>query len=369
MKTRFLCTLFVFSIATRIFAQSPYISRVFEFMPAPGQFVNEMPYYDKGDTHQDMARKAEECLAENARVIVSLGGYGGYIVFGFDHAVENRPGQMDFEILGNAFYSNANANASNAKKGGSCEAGIVMVSCDENGNGVPDDEWYELAGSEFHNPHTTKGYSITYYSPANDKQATPDPSNPAISDTSYIAWLDNQGMQGYVQRNAYHSQSYWPGWVDADSLCFQGTLLPKNAVDESGLGTYYVLYAFDWGYADNYPNTDARSSFNIEWAVDGNGKSVNLPAIHFVKVYTALNQTCGWLGETSTEVMGANDLHLLNRQIDDTTPVQYPTVSQGFSKGNKIRYTLLNGVRVNSTTASGIYIEHSANGMRKLIVR
>ena len=367
MKSRLFCTLFMLSIAISIFAQSPYISRVFEFMPAPGQFVNNMPYYDMGDTRQVMARKAEECLADDARVVVSLGSYGGYVVFGFDHAVENRPGQMDFEILGNAFYSNA--NVSNNKQGGSCEAGIVMVSHDDNDNGLPDDEWYELAGSDYHNPGTIKQYRITYYRPAKDKQPTPDPSNPAISDTSYIAWLDNQGQQGYVQRNAYNSQSYWPEWVDADSLCFQGTLLPKNAVDESGLGTYYVLYAFDWGYADNHPNTDARSSFNIEWAVDGDGKSVNLPAIHFVKVYTALNQTCGWLGETSTEVMGANDLHLLNRQIDDTTPVQHPTMSQGSFRGDETRYTMLNGVRVNSPTASGIYIEHSPNGLRKLIVR
>jgi hypothetical protein len=28
-----------------------------------------------------------------------------------------------------------------------------------------------------------------------------------------------------------------------------------------------------------------------------------------VKVYTALNQQAGWLGETSTEIMGAEDLH------------------------------------------------------------
>ncbi len=348
-------------------AQQPYISRVFEFMPAPGQFVNVMPYYDKGDTHQDMARKAEECLADDARVVVSLGGYGGYIVFGFDHAVENRPGQMDFEILGNAFYSNANPNASNGKQGGSCEAGIVMVSHDDNDNGLPDDEWYELAGSEYYKPGTTKEYSITYYRPAKDKPSAPDSQNPAISDTSYIAWRDNQGQHGYVQRNAYNSQSYWPEWVDADSLCFQGTLLPKNAMDESGLGTYYILYAFDWGYADNHPNTDARSSFNIEWAVDDEGKHVNLPAIHFVKVYTALNQTCGWLGETSTEVMGANDLHLLNRQIEDTTPVQAPDAPRDFA--NETHYTLLNGVRVNSLSTPGVYIEHSAKGIRKLVVR
>ena len=73
MKSRLFCTLFMLSIAISIFAQSPYISRVFEFMPAPGQFVNNMPYYDMGDTRQVMARKAEECLADDARVVVSLG--------------------------------------------------------------------------------------------------------------------------------------------------------------------------------------------------------------------------------------------------------------------------------------------------------
>ena len=369
MKTGILSTLFLSVIATSILAQSPYINRVYEFMPAPGQFVNDMPFYEKGDTHQDMARKAEESLADDARVIVSLGGYGGYIVFGFDHAVENKPGQMDIEILGNAFYSNANLNASNAKQGGSCEAGIVMVSHDDNGNGMPDDEWYELAGSEYHNPHTTKGYVITYYRPDNSKLPTPNPSNSAISDTSYIIWRDNQGKQGYIQRNVYHSQSYWPEWVNTDSLCFKGSLLPMNAVDESGYGIYYVLYAFAWGYADNHPNSDARCSFNIEWAVDDEGKHVNLPAIHFVKVYTALNQTCGWLGETSTEVMGANDLHMLNRQIEDTTPVKSPVVSHDFSKVHDARYTLLNGMSVDYPSLPGIYIEHFSNGIRKLIVK
>jgi hypothetical protein len=80
-------------------------------------------------------------------------------------------------------------------------------------------------------------------------------------------------------------------------------------VDESGTGSYYVQYAYPWGYADNYPNNDDRSNFNIEWAVDAEGNPVYLPAIHFVKVYTGVNQYCGWLGETSTEVMGAEDLH------------------------------------------------------------
>jgi hypothetical protein len=105
-----------------------------------------LPKYEEGDTWEDMAHKAQENLTNDE--VVSLGGYGGYIIFGFDHMVENHAGKMDFHILGNASYSNT-SNPDASRKGGSCESGVVMVSYDANGNGLPDDEWYELAGSEY----------------------------------------------------------------------------------------------------------------------------------------------------------------------------------------------------------------------------
>ena len=40
------------------------------------------------------------------------------------------------------------------------------------------------------------------------------------------------------------------------------------------------------------------------------GNKLALDHIDFVRVYSAQNQMCGWLGETSTEVSGAEDLHL-----------------------------------------------------------
>ena len=49
--------------------------------------------------------------------------------------------------------------------------------------------------------------------------------------------------------------------------------------------------------------------FKIDWAVDDEGNPVELKQIDFVKVYNAMLQDCGWLGETSTEVAGAIDLH------------------------------------------------------------
>lgn len=290
-------------------AYSRYISTVYEYRPAPGQFVNEMPKYETGNTAADMAKKAQECISGKNNVLISLGGYGGYVTFGFDHSVVNVHGQRDFKILGNAFYAATNPHPEKGD-GGSCEPGIVMVSLDRNQNGLPDDEWYELAGSAYRHPDTKHHYQITYYRPDSSKVATPKKGTP-LTDTTYIFWRDNYGQSGYLAQNAFHKQDYFPCWLGDDSITFAGTRLPGNAVDESGRGNYWVLYAFDWGYADNHPNDSIdKISFDLDWAVDKDGKPVHLPCIDFVRVYTAENQYCGWIGETSTELFRAEDLHI-----------------------------------------------------------
>ncbi len=289
-------------------AYSRYISTVYEYCPAPGQFINAMPAYEEGNTAADMAKKAQECIAGKNGVVISLGGFGGYVTFGFDHSVVNVRGQYDFKILGNAFYAAGNSDPERGK-GGSCEPGIVEVSFDRNQNGIPDDAWYELAGSAYRHADTRHHYQITYYRPNSNHVATA-PNGSAFTDTAYIFWRDNYGESGYMAKNAFHKQDYFPCWL-GDSITFSGTCLPKNAVDQSGQGTYWVLYAFDWGYVDNHPNDSTDLvSFDIDWAVDADGNSVHLPCIDFVRVYTAENQSCGWLGETSTEVARAEDLHV-----------------------------------------------------------
>ncbi|MDR3140682.1 MAG: Ig-like domain-containing protein [Tannerellaceae bacterium] len=300
-------------------AQSPYIHRVYDYMPAPGQFINELPEYTPGDTREDMTRKAGEAIANNNQGMISLGGYGGYVIFGFDHEVENRPGRYDFKILANAFYANANPNGDASREGGSCEPGVVMVARDDNGNGLPDDPWYELAGSEYYKPQTVKRYRITYCKPDESKDRVPHPAYPYLNDMEYIPWTTNGYGSGYLYRNTFHDQSYYPEWIDDETIVFEGTKLADNYVDESGSGTYYVQYACHWGYVDNQPNLDDRSNFSIEWTVDAAGNPVNLSGIRFVKVYTAVNQYCGWLGETSTEILGAEDLHLSGGDV--ATPV------------------------------------------------
>lgn len=277
--------------------KSPYITRVFEYKPAPGQFVNNLPKFEKGDTPETMTKKAQDAIANNNKGVITLGGFGGYIVVGFDHTIENKANARDFQILGNAFE-------------GSSEPGIVMVSVDANKNGLPDDEWYELAGSEYKKTETVKNYRITYYKPDENKTPVPHENYREITDATYIKWNAAGNETGFIYKNQYHEQSYWPQWISGNELSFSGTKLADNCVNESGTGQHFVLNAYDWGYADNAPNNNEASKMDIDWAVDKNGNSVKLAGIDFVKIYTAVNQQCGWIGETSTEVSGVTDLHV-----------------------------------------------------------
>ncbi len=285
---------------------SPYITRVYEYCPAPGQFVNEMPRYEEGDTYADILQKTEESISGTNDIMITLGGYGGYVTFGFDHTVMNIPGEKDFRIWGNCFYELLQPD----KKGGSAEPGIVMVSYDVNCNGLPDDPWYELAGSEYHSPMTRHSYELTYNRPDPDREIVTDEDN-SLDDIYYIRWTDNAGGSGYMAKNIFHNQDYYPKWVKDDAMTFRGSLLAPNAEDISGYGAYYVLYSYPWGYVDNHPNEYADlNSFDISWAVDADGNPVSLPGADFIRVYTGLNQYCGWLGETSTELSRAQDLHI-----------------------------------------------------------
>ena len=288
---------------------SKYIKAVDEYRPAPGQFVNDAPEYEEGDTEQDMIRKCTESLANNERHLVALGGWGGYVTFHFDHSIANIPGKRDFAVWGNAYQE-----MKNLVFGGMNEAGIVMVSKDENQNGLPDDKWYEISGSCDVDSigKVTYGYEVTYrQNPMGD-----------------IPWTDNKGGSGTIDRNHYHTQEYYPQWLP-DGLTFQGTRLPDNMynlsamVDNNWSPYYYVLIGFRYGYADNLPNntdsSDATSynyegcGIDISWAVDEQRQPVSLDFVDFVRVYTGLNQKCPqpeWWGETSTEVLGAEDIHL-----------------------------------------------------------
>lgn len=311
MKNYFVAAFCAFS-ALSAGANSPFISEVFDYVPAPGQFIHLIPEVtDDMSREQVLEAAARQLVGDDRPGMVSLGAFGGYIVFGFDHPIANVEGEYDFKIYGNAMKSLGSGADTSA------EPGIVMVSVDTNGNGIPDDEWFELRGSAHDN--ALANFTIRY-------------SRPSQTETSEnIAWTSNDpdSPSGIITLNDFHTQSYWPGWIEGDVLEFSGTRLPGNARNDNGT---WVLSPFDWGYADNRPDfvnvngnmepNPEAPGFNIDNAVDADGNSVRLTAIDFVKVYTAVNQTCDFLGETSTEICGARDLHFVASLTDVKAAVE-----------------------------------------------
>ena len=287
---------------------SPYIARVYDFLPAPGQFVNSMPAYKPGYTQDSINAAVEAALCGRASGgTVSLGSFGGYIVFGFDHPVINKH-DYDVRVYGNSFQSNAVPD----QVGGSCEPGIIMVGVDMDGDGVPSagDQWYEIKGSSY--DICQHGFEVTYYKPDENKVKVPHEKWKFINDIEYVYWTTNDAGEpsGYVWRNTFHNQPYWPQWREETEFTFRGTRLPNLSVDMSnnGAGTSWFQPFFGEGYADNLPNAQ-EPGFKIDWAIDEDGNPVELDHIDFIKVYCGQLDYCGWLGEVSTEVCGAEDLH------------------------------------------------------------
>jgi len=257
---------------------SAYITQVFDYVYAPGQ-------------HALLAKKTDisNFIGEptSDKGFLYLGGFGGYVVAGFDHNVANGD-SFDFEVF--------------ALKSASPEPGIIYVMSDTNGNGLPDETWYELKGNQFSN--SKRNYWVQYYK--------------AVSDSTNITWKDSEGKSGELKSGygSKYSAKWWWTATTTDSITFYGTRLPDSYLNTSTTSTQNWVVPqtlFTWGYAKNLYGTDYDSDlgankFDISNAVDSLGNAVNLPHIRFIKVQTAVFQQAGWLNEVSTEVRGAKDL-------------------------------------------------------------
>ncbi|MEO8773775.1 MAG: hypothetical protein ABI371_05550 [Gelidibacter sp.] len=250
-------------------ASNAYVTELLEYYPAPGQSINKSVGEITG---------AESLIGK--RGLVTLGAWGGSISFAFDHTVLNIEGENDFIVYGNASSTFA-------------EPGVIYVMQDDNGNGLPDDTWYEIKGSAHDLEDTVRDYKVTYFRPE------------TIEDN--VAWEDNKGTTGFVLKNIYNKQAYYPDWITEDSYTISGTLLSGSNIDRSN-SSMITSTPFEYGYADNTPGGD---KINISHAIDKEGKPVHLSGIDFVKIQTGIQADMGWLGELSTEVAGVADISLL----------------------------------------------------------
>ena len=263
---------------------SPYITQVFDYQYGPGQNATQITSDCKGG----------DFIGEpwiNSKKYTSLGGWGGYILAGFDHDVRNGDG-VDFAIF--------------TQPGPGSEPGIVSVMNDFNNDGIPNDgEWLELKGSEYNHPETIHNYRITYYKPALKGNVT---------------WKDNQGHRGELMPNYGTDTWWWSGNGNKSEVSYDGVRLPNAYVNISADSTIENWAVrkdlFSFGYAECYSNLDYNISlkanlFDISNAVDNSGVKQNLMGISFIKVQSAIFQVAGWLNEISPEISGAADLSLI----------------------------------------------------------
>lgn len=285
----------MFSLLGLLSLEGQYISGVLEYRPAPGQFINEGPWG---------VPSSAGSLVGGVNGTLSLGAFGGYVVFRFEDPVENHPDNpfgVDFTIFGNPLPNWS-------------EPGVVWVMPDENGNGEPDESWYELAGSDY------------WFS--SSRKARVEYEDPATVQAGDVPWEDDLGQRGFIRANSVHGQAYYPA---ADSFpdippgkyVLEGSLIEGLVDVEHPPVIESLKRAF--GYADNQargsgPHTlpdnpytpevenSGGDAFDISWAVDAQGESVDLESILFVKVQTGILHEGSYLGEISTEITGAVDV-------------------------------------------------------------
>ena len=255
--------------------------KVYEYTPAPGQFINDVAQAQITDSPA-AARWAQDALDRGQAI--SLGAFGGCLIVGFDHSVPAGSSDWDFAIGGNQFEST---------QGSSCEPGVVWVMQDVNGNGLPDDEWYELRGSEWSAATALADYSVTYYRPSADGLS--------------VMWSDNRGDVGAVDYiGANHPQpSYYPAWLKAEAYTLRGRLLPAHHTQDPVTG-FWSNAPYGWGYSDNTGDDllpdGLTNGFRISNAVMADGTPIVLGYIDFVKIQSGVLGQSGILGEISTEV-------------------------------------------------------------------
>jgi hypothetical protein len=227
------------------------VAYCFDFLPGPGGFVGAYPRVDFSEysTEESVRQRCQDRLDGK---LVETGAYwdgwslaniGGYLITGFDHSVEKKPGGKELRIRGNSGYFFP-------------EPGVVWVMQDSNGNGRPDDVWYELKGSRYNEPLSKRRYAITFFKPR--------------TNGSEIFWRDNEGNSGF---DSGGNGDYYPYSVKGPSITFV-----LSAPDIPGLG---------------YVDGNGPYELNIADAVQANGTPIDLAFIDFVKVQCAVHNGSG----------------------------------------------------------------------------
>ena len=294
-------------------ADDPFATRVVEYSPAPGQFVNVAEFNDPSNALGPPSG-AGTFEADNSSV-VSLGGFGGSITLAFDHTVEDHranPLGLDAIVFGNAYFVANHVNRHWA------ECGHIEISLDVNRNGLADDPWYLVPGS--HILDATQFTSQTWDADTSD--AAYPPSNPAWippeftgSKETWSSWayrLPSAPFDAPVLTNplGLNSESEGVfGYADFAPTLMLGDWDADNTIEDptAAADQFYTVPDNPFTVGID-PGTGGGDAFDITWAVDPETwQPADLPGFDFIRITNAVNHIAGALGESSTEIDAVAD--------------------------------------------------------------
>ncbi len=255
---------------------SPFATRVVDYSPAAGQFVNDPRYNDP--TRALGAPIGGGTISPDNSKLVTLGGFGGSITLGFARPIRddpNHPMGLDFIVFGNGSWL---ANLPSIRW---AEAAIIEISRDANHNGLADDPWYVIPGSHVTDVRQQRrgGYFIL----PDDPFATPP--------------IFNTNTDG--------SEAFW-GYGDMNPVLLLGDLDGDNIVDDPLLHPEEFYTMPDDPQREGVtPGSGGGDGFDIAWAVDeATGQPAHLNTFDFIRITTAVDADNGPFGEVSAEIGG-----------------------------------------------------------------
>jgi hypothetical protein len=280
-------------------AESPFATRVMEYTPSPGQNVGN-PAFNNPARALGAPVGGGAVAADNTKV-VTLGGFGGSLTLGFDHAVVDRaptaanPTGADLIVFGNAFWASGNPDYRWA------EPGVIEVSRDVNGNGLADDAWYVIRGS--HLPTAPQeAYATVTFNPGGPRSgylldglvfggASPVLFNPA-----------GDGEQGVF------------GYADCAPTMTLGDFDGDGAPDRDGVDpAWFYTVPTDPRRTAITLFSGGGEAIDIGSAVTPDGTPAGLTSVDFVRIRTGVNRTSNVFGESSTEIGGVAEVRARKR--------------------------------------------------------
>jgi hypothetical protein len=300
------------ALATPALAQSPFATRVVEYSPAPGQFVQDAAF-------NDPARALGPPIGggtinpDNSK-LVTLGGYGGSITLGFDHRILDDPRNpmgLDAIVYSNASYVAGNPNRRFA------ECATIEISLDANNNALADDPWFIVRA-----PHLP-AIPAAALAPRTWDDNIPDPTFAPHEPT----WVP-PGRTGQWQTWAHElpplfavvvlqnphgltssTEGVW-GLADHTPTLILGDSDADNIADNPHArpALFYTVPddPFTVGIT---PGSGGGDAFDIAWAVHpATGAPANLPGFDFIRLTTAIDFVHATVGETSAEIAAVADV-------------------------------------------------------------